>query len=50
MARVKWFSEQEGVRVQASPAYGMDGVVWMTGVEGAILLAMDHPGALGNLV
>jgi hypothetical protein len=50
MERVHDFSERSGVAVQAWSAFGMDGVVWMTGVEGAVFMAMDHPADFGRLV
>ena len=50
MKTVKLFAEQHSVPVQAWSAFGMDGVVWMTGVEGAIMMAMDDPKAFGQLV
>ncbi len=50
MHRVTAFAGQYGVAVQAWPAFGMDAVVWLAGAQGAILLAMDAPQALGRLV
>ena len=50
MARVKAFADEAGVLVQAWSAFGMDAVVWLAGIEGAILLAMDDPSAFGRLV
>lgn len=50
MKAVSAFAEKEGVAVQAWSAFGMDGVVWMTGTEGAILLAVDEPEAFAKLV
>jgi hypothetical protein len=50
MRRVGQFAQENHVPVQAWSAFGMDGVVWMTGVEGAILMAMDTPEAFGELV
>ena len=43
MGKVKAFADKYSVPVQAWSAFGMDGVVWMTGVQGAIYLAMDAP-------
>jgi hypothetical protein len=50
MAEVGAFAREQGVAVQAWSAFGMDGVVWLTGTEGAILMAMDEPQAFGALV
>ncbi len=50
MEAVGAFAREAGVAVQAWPAYGMDAVVWLTGVEGAIMLALDEPAAFGELV
>jgi uroporphyrinogen-III decarboxylase len=36
--------------VQAWPAFGLDGVVWLTGVQNAVLLAVDAPEAFRELV
>ncbi len=50
MAQVRAFAEEHGVAVQAWSAFGMDGVVWLTGTETGVLLAMDEPEAFGQLV
>lgn len=50
MQKVKTFSDQNGVPVQAWSAFGFDALVWMTGVQGAIYLAMDDPGAFHLLL
>lgn len=50
MQKVKLFADQNGVPVQAWSAFGFDALVWMTGVQGAIFLAMDHPGAFRLLL
>jgi hypothetical protein len=50
MKEVKAFADAKGVLVQAWSAFGMDAVVWFTGTEGAIMLAMDDPTAFGRLV
>jgi len=47
---VSRFAEAEGVAVQAWAGFGMDAVVWLAGVEGAILLAMDSPPAFRSLM
>ena len=48
--RVKEFTDKHSVPVQAWSAFGMDGVVWLTGTESAIMMAMDEPKAFGKLV
>jgi uroporphyrinogen-III decarboxylase len=50
MEQVDPFARERGVAVQAWAAFGMDAVVWLCGTEGAILLAMDHPKAFGELM
>ncbi len=50
MAKVKEFSEEKGLFVQAWSAFGMDAAVWLAGSEGAIMLAMDAPEAFGKLL
>ena len=50
MKIVRSFSSKNGVPVQAWVAFGMDGVIWLTGVEGAVLMAMDSPESFGKLV
>lgn len=50
MKKVKAFSDKAGAAVQAWAAFGMDAVVWFTGTEGAVLLAMDEPKAFGHLM
>ena len=50
MKKVKGFADLYGVPVQAWSAFGMDGIVWMAGAEGAVLMAMDDPAAFGQLV
>ncbi len=44
------FAREQGVAVQAWSAFGMDAVVWLMGVEGAIFLAMDQPAAFAELL
>ncbi len=44
------FAAQHGVPVQAWSAFGMDGVVWLAGVQNALNLALDEPRAFGELV
>ena len=49
MAAVRDVADREQVAVQAWAAFGMDAVVWLTGTEGAVMLAMDAPAAFGEL-
>jgi hypothetical protein len=50
MESVKAFADQYGVATRAWSAFGMDAVVWLMGVEGAVLMAMEAPQAFGQLV
>jgi hypothetical protein len=50
MRAMSAFAGREGFPVQAWTAFGMDAVVWFCGAEGAIMLAMDAPGAFRALV
>ena len=50
MAQVKTFADGDGVAAQAWAAFGMDAVVWFTGAEAAILLAMDEPVAFRRML
>jgi hypothetical protein len=50
MAAVRRFADENDAPVQAWSAFGMDGVVWLTGVEGAIMMAMDDARAFGALI
>ncbi len=50
MQQVSSFADEHQVAVQAWSAFGMDGVVWLTGVENAVLLAMEAGAAFGRLV
>jgi len=43
MNQVKKFAAERGVLVQGWSAFGMDGVVWLSGVEGAVIAAMQNP-------
>ena len=49
VAEMKVFADREGFPMQAWSAFGMDAVVWMTGTQGAIMLAMDDPEAFARL-
>ncbi len=37
------FSGKNGIAVQAWTAFGMDGIIWLTGIEGALFMAIDDP-------
>jgi len=50
LAAMRPFAEREGFLLQAWTAFGMDAVVWLMGTEAAVLMAMDAPNALGQLV
>ncbi len=50
MQAVKRFADEHGVPVQAWSAFGMDGVVWLTGVQNAVMMAVDAPEAFQELV
>ncbi len=50
MGRISHFAEKQNIAVQAWTAFGMDGVIWLTGVEGAVIMAMEEPIAFGRLV
>lgn len=50
MAQISAFAAPHGVPVQAWSAFGMDGLVWLTGTEGAIMLALEEPEAFARLL
>jgi hypothetical protein len=50
MSEVKQFSDKHGVFVQAWTAFGMDAVIWLSGIENAILMAMTDPESFGKLI
>ncbi len=50
MAQVAGFAREHGVPVQAWSAFGMDGVIWLTGAEAGVLMALDDPEAFSRLV
>ena len=50
MDRISPFADKHGIAVQAWSAFGMDGVIWLTGVENAIIMAMEEPKLFGALV
>lgn len=43
VAKVKDFAKDRGVMVQGWSAFGMDGVVWLCGAQGAVIMAMENP-------
>ncbi len=47
---VKKFAEKNGVFVQGWSAFGMDAVIWLMGVENAIMAAMTKPEFFQELV
>lgn len=49
MNKIKDFTEKHQAPVQAWSCFGMDGVIWLTGVEGAIIMESDDPAAFGKL-
>lgn len=50
MAKVKGFADDRKVLVQGWSAFGMDGIVWLCGVEGAVITAMENPSFFQELV
>ncbi len=50
MATMKKAADEMGLLVQAWTSFGMDAAVWFTGVEGAVLMAMEEPEAFGRLL
>jgi hypothetical protein len=50
MALIKRFAGEQGVLVQGWSAFGMDGVIWLTGVEAAVIAAMTEPEFFQELV
>ena len=50
MATIAPFSQEHGIAVQAWSSFGMDAIVWLAGIEGAIMLAMDNPRAFAQLM
>jgi hypothetical protein len=43
LEKMKEFAEEHGVALQVWAAFGMDAVVWLAGVQGAVFMAMDNP-------
>jgi uroporphyrinogen-III decarboxylase len=50
MSALRPAAERLQVPIQAWSAFGMDAAVWLAGTEKAILMAMDHPRAFGELL
>jgi hypothetical protein len=50
MASIRKFSGEHGLFVQAWTAFGMDAVVWFTGVDGAVTMSMTEPEAFQKLI
>ena len=50
MAKMKAFADQKGLFTQAWSAFGIDAAVWLTGTQGAVMMAMDAPEAFGQLI
>jgi hypothetical protein len=50
MSEVKEFADGHGIFVQAWTAFGMDAVVWLSGVENATLMSMTDPESFGRLI
>ncbi len=50
MAKMKAFADEKGLFTQAWTAFGMDAAVWLTGAEGAVMMAIDAPEAFRQLM
>jgi hypothetical protein len=50
MTRVAQFSKKHGLFVQAWTSFGMDAMIWFTGVDNAIMMSMVEPEAFGKLI
>lgn len=50
MAQVKSFAAEKGVLVQGWSAFGMDGIIWLCGIEGAVISALENPSFFQELV
>ncbi len=50
ISSVSRFSAENGLFVQAWTAFGMDAVVWFTGVDGAVTMSMTEPEAFQRLI
>jgi uroporphyrinogen-III decarboxylase len=49
-ARMREFARRKGLLVQAWAAFGMDAAVWLTGTQGAVMMAVDAPEAFARLI
>ena len=50
VALIKEFADENGIFVQGWSAFGMDGVIWLCGVERAVISAMTEPEFFQELV
>lgn len=50
VAIIKKFADENGIFVQGWSAFGMDGVIWLCGVERAVISAMTEPAFFQELV
>jgi uroporphyrinogen decarboxylase len=50
MSLIKNFANERGIMTQAWTAFGMDGVIWLSGVEKAITTAVENPDVFQELV
>ncbi|MFQ6042594.1 MAG: uroporphyrinogen decarboxylase family protein [Candidatus Poribacteria bacterium] len=50
MTQVEKFADDRKVLVQGWSAFGMDGVVWLCGMEGAVITAVENPAFFQELV
>jgi len=50
MTAVRRFARERGVLVQGWSAFGMDAIIWLMGVEGAVIAAMTQPDFFQELV
>jgi len=50
MSKTKEFARDRGVLTQAWTTFGMDGIIWLCGVENAIVMAIEHPSRFQEFV
>ncbi len=50
ISQMRPFAQERGLLVQAWSAFGMDAAVWLTGTEGAVMMAMDAPDDFARLI
>ena len=43
IVQVKRFADDKGILVQGWSAFGIDGIIWLSGVEGAVITALQNP-------